>query len=863
MKAITRRSFAKSTAALAALTAAGASVGAGWGPFEARAAQSDGEEETRIVPSACRQCYGRCSINGTVKDGVLVKVDGRPGTFSRGTICSKGFGIPGLVNSPLRVRYPMKRVGERGEGKWERISWEEAWDIIIPKTKEIIEQYGGNSIVHNFGTGRDQFLIGAVGSVWSQLGSVATFGVGNLCKIGGDMVQRTTIGGTCQFTGWNPEQTNLIIFWARGLFSWGAYDWLYIKEAQERGAKFMVVDPRATPATDKADFWVAPRPQSDMALILAIINEMLVSKRFDQAFAKEWTTAPFLLNDDGTMMLRESDIVEGGSQSKLAYWDENANDVRYWDTEALAWSDENHAPALFGSYEVAGVERKTALQAFADSIAEWTPAKASEVTWVPEGTVKEMIELYISSSPGVCFSRGQKTDFSDNTSGVSHAFTIMMALAGNYEVPGGNSVAQSNKRGGPAAMPRTPITPIAKEVAAHPDDYSINPGQFMIYGNIGATSGSTTRTMLTEDPVKLRMYWGQTADPIMSSAGAHDIEKAFRSLDFIVHVSLLMDPATELSDIVLPAAHPNEVDRVEFAQSGHCYPANATLTIRQPFTKPQGEARDDVDILLDFAQRMGVDYGTDKYGFLDKALAPCGMTFEEFREREVIQADPQPFGQHEKGLLRKDHRPGFQTATGKVNVFSEELSKFGHGPLPSYREQPENPVSDPELARDYPYVIIAGGRSHQFFHSEYHESPFMRDIHPYPLVEINPATAANEGIEDGDWVLIESKYGSIKQKARITTGIDPRVVHCEHDFWYPEKAADQGLHGVHDSNPNSLYTYDKEQDPAIGTNCFGTMVKISKAPDGAPEGIIEDAGDLQKFIADRDEQGSYAAEGEE
>lgn len=137
----------------------------------------------------------------------------------------------------------------------------------------------------------------------------------------------------------------------------------------------------------------------------------------------------------------------------------------------------------------------------------------------------------------------------------------------------------------------------------------------------------------------------------------------------------------------------------------------------------------------------------------------------------------------------------------------------------------------------------------------------MRDIHPYPFVEINPETAQREGIADGDWVVIESKYGSIKQKAKVTSGIDPRVIHCEHDFWYPEKAADQGLHGAHDSNPNSLYTYDKEQDPAIGTNCFGTMARISKSSDGAPEGVIESARDIQeKFVATDEDVRSYASQ---
>lgn len=866
MKSISRRSFAKSVASAGALAAVGNAISANWEPLEARAANDPKDADTRLVPSACRQCYGRCSLIGTVKNGKVTKVEGRPGTFSRGTLCSKAFSIPELINSPLRVRYPMKRVGERGEGKWERISWDEAWDIIIPKTKEIIEKHGAKSIVHNFGTGRDQFLIWSVSDVWTQIGSTATFGVGNICKIGGDFVQKkATIGSACQFTGWNPTDSKLIIWWARGLFAWGAYDWLYIKEAQEKGAKFLVIDPRESYAADKADLWIAPRPHSDTALVLAIINAMLSSKRFDQDFTREWTTAPFLVAQDGKRLLRESDLLDGGSADNLAYWDESLGTVGYWNVKELSWSTEDHVPALFGAYEIDGISYKTALQVLADSVAQWTIAKTSEVTWVPEEKLEEMIELYLSSSPGSCFSRGQKTDFSDNTSANSQAFTIMMAIAGNYEVPGGNSVAQSNKKVAQPRFPITPLTPIAAEIADDPDKHSINPGRFYLYGNPGATSRTTTAALLTEEPWKMHMYWGQTADPIMSSADSHSIEKGLRDLDFIVHVSLLMDPATELSDVVLPAAHPNEVDRIEFAQSGHCYPANATVTIRQPFTDPQGEAKDDIDILLELARRMGIDYGgIDKYKIYDKALEKTGMTFEQFREATIVEPAPQPFKQHEKGLLRKDKRPGFQTSTGKVNVFSEELSKFGHGPLPSYREQVENPFSEPELANDYPYIVISGGRCHQFFHSEYHESPFMRDVHPYPLVELNPKTAADNDITEGDWVLIESKHGSCLQKAKITPGIDPRVIHLEHDFWYPEKGAADGLHGAHDSNPNALFSYENPQDPAIGTNCFGTMARIRKSPDGPPRGIAENPRDIQERFRATDQQiSSFISKGAE
>ncbi|WP_180326564.1 molybdopterin-containing oxidoreductase family protein [Raoultibacter phocaeensis] len=854
MNAPTRRSFVKAMAASGALAGAAALGLDAWQPLTALAQDDEKAAENDAVTtirSACRNCYGRCTINGIVKNNRLIRVEGRPGTYSEGTVCSRAFAIPQLVNSPLRIRYPMKRAGERGEGKWERITWDEAWEIIVPKFKEVIEQYGGHTILANNGTGRDQLNISVLQKCFYEMGSVGGFGVGSICKIAGDFVQRTTIGNPCQFTGWNPEETNLIVMWARGMFSWGYYDWIYIKKALDRGAKLMVVDPRHTAAAAKADLWVPIRPTSDMALILAIINEMLVSERYDKAFAAQWTNASFLVNDATGLLLRESDLAEGGSENKLAYWDETADSLQFWDAKELAWSIEDPHPALLGSHEANGTAYQTSLQKLADTVAEWTVEKTAETTWLSVEQVKEAIELFIESSPGACFTRGQKTDFSDNSSGVSHAFTIMMALAGNYEIPGGNSVKPGTRIKGSAvfdAMP--PKGDVRQQVEANLKDYSMCPDVGKIYGIRDGVYSAATHALTTGKPFKPRIYWGMNSDPIVSCADSKEVAEGLKNIDFSVCVSLLMSPTTELADIVLPAAHQNEIDRIEYPQSGHCWPANHTATIRQPFTEPQGESRDEVDILFELAQRIGVDMTwKDKYDWFNFALKATGMTFEEFREQgEVV--DEIVYGQHEKGLLRKDKKPGFETKTGKVNIFSEELQVNGWSGIPGYREQPQSPVSEPDLAADYPYVMLTGGRNHQYFHSEYRESAYMRSIRPFPLVEINPNTARENGIEDGDWVCIESSMGSIKQVAHLTAGIDPRVVHCDHDWWFPEKSAQAGLHGAFDCNPNAIVDNDKVSDPATGTDNFSTLCRIYKAPDGPPEGVYTAPDELNAFIGD-------------
>jgi len=212
-----------------------------WGkkqPGALTAAGSSAAPPDRIIPSACRLCYGRCGILGHVRDGRVVKIEGNPDIPSNvGTLCSRAYAIPQLMYSPYRLRYPLKRVGARGEGKWQRISWDEAMETIAAKIKEIQAKHGGHTIVHQYGTGRDMYQFNAINRLFMELGSTATFGVGNLCWLGSYMVSRRIYGDETQYTGWDATHAKVIIHWARQERSRGYYDWLLVKEAKKRGAK--------------------------------------------------------------------------------------------------------------------------------------------------------------------------------------------------------------------------------------------------------------------------------------------------------------------------------------------------------------------------------------------------------------------------------------------------------------------------------------------------------------------------------------------------------------------------------------------------------------------------------------------------
>jgi anaerobic selenocysteine-containing dehydrogenase len=178
------------------------------------------------------------------------------------------------------------------------------------------------------------------------------------------------------------------------------------------------------------------------------------------------------------------------------------------------------------------------------------------------------------------------------------------------------------------------------------------------------------------------------------------------------------------------------------------------------------------------------------------------------------------------------------TPTGKMEIVSTYMEKIGLDPLPKYIEPPESPYSTPELAKEYPLVLTTGGRSKFFFLSDGRQLPFLRKHEPYPLVEIHPDTAAKHGIEDGDWVFIETLRGRITQKANLTDGIDPGVINCQHGWWYPEDSST--AHGWRESNANVLTSAEPPYGEAMGTYQLRALLcKISKNDDKSIEARYE------------------------
>lgn len=187
-------------------------------------------------------------------------------------------------------------------------------------------------------------------------------------------------------------------------------------------------------------------------------------------------------------------------------------------------------------------------------------------------------------------------------------------------------------------------------------------------------------------------------------------------------------------------------------------------------------------------------------------------------------------------MTRPENLPGFTTPTGKFEVLSTIIESYHPDEkLPVMREPAESPYSTPDVYEEYPIIITTGRRSPLFFYSEGRQQPYLREENLVPVFQINPKTAAELGIEAGDWCWIESRRGKIREVADISLGIAPGVIEADHGWWYPELSAPK--HGWDLSNINVLVD-EYAQDPIIGTTTLRAyLVKVYKAtPENSPFG---------------------------
>ena len=208
--------------------------------------------------------------------------------------------------------------------------------------------------------------------------------------------------------------------------------------------------------------------------------------------------------------------------------------------------------------------------------------------------------------------------------------------------------------------------------------------------------------------------------------------------------------------------------------------------------------------------------------YFDTRVKPLGMTHNEFVHKVRCQEKANPF--------RKYEQTGFATSTGKIELYSTIFDRLGYDPLPAYREPVRSLISDPELAKEFPLVLISGGRNRRYYHSQGRQLESLRKRDPDPIAQINPEAGNKLGIKDGDWMWIETPMGRVQFKCKYFRGIDPRVVQAEHGWWFPEESS---LDALWRSNINAVVDDASELcDPVSGNFALrGQLCKVYKTED--------------------------------
>lgn len=722
----------------------------------------------------CMQCHNACRLAATVDEDRLVAVEPDedfPGTRSSYPItkgCPRRRNVIEYFYHPGRLNYPMKRAGNRGENKWQEISWDEAFAEIGSRIKGIVDQYGAEAVATTSGTGRTHDEIRQ--RFFNLLGSPNHTGAGQICY-GPFCVMSNTLFGWRIFPVVR-NSTRCILLWGGGGPRYWDIFWEAAKRARrEKGAKIIVIDPRGIDSVKEADLWLQIRPGTDCALALGMINHIIQEELYDKPFIEKWC--------HGFDALRER-------------------------------------------------------------AARYPVDKVSGITWIPAEKICQAAEWYATLKPGVT-NHGMGIEHLGNVVETLHAHFILSALCGNLDVMGGDifttpypgiiheqavaaherlTEAQINKTLGLdrfRLMSRRGFDMIQPHLHRVWGDRAYNRTAYEVY----AHGPTLYRAILSGRPYPVRGMITLSSNPMVTVPNTKLVHKALKALDLYVVVDFFMTPSAQLADYVLPATTYLERPWL-WTYSGVVGSDRAMPRSLQG----QYDRRDDYDVWrglgLELGQGGDWPWGTleDLY---DYRLRPSGMTFRQFMDKGGVLSMPKEYGLYE--------RDGFATATGRIEMASETLRALGYDPLPQFYEPAESPYSRPDLAEEYPLILTTGGRHLPFYHSEHHQVKSMRRMHPDPVMQMHPETAAKLGIQDGDWVWIESSRGRIRQKCRIFDGIDPRVVHAQHGWWFPEEdGAEPSLHGVWKSNINVLTDDDPDVCNKIsgGWPLRGLLCKVYK-----------------------------------
>ncbi len=806
---ITRRSFLKATGAVAGVAA----IASGTGALTALAESSDSNpdlEET-ICYGVCRSnCMQSCRYAAHVVDGKLVKLT--PADYGedlyRGS-CLRGMSYMHRIYSPNRIKYPMRRVDgtERGAGKWERISWDDAIAEIANKFTSISEEYGPKAIVFDFGTGNYGEIQGQTG-IFNRLGGVIgaskPAGMNDLAT--GYGIDRVIGTGLMYFA--NEAKSVLdsshIVVWGSNPVHTTPQNWRWMQRAKEQGAEIITIDPIKTATAHKSDVYIPIKATTDGYLALAMANYILENGLQDDEFITKRSTAPLLVRRDTGMLLHKSDYAEvGKDEPDPAYVWDNA-------TGAIALYGEAADPAMEGTFDVNGVTVDTSYTLLKDNLAQYTISEAEQITGVPEETILELVDVF-TNGDAVSVNISFGMDHYLNGYQSCWAIAILMALTGNLGKDGAGftgiflntALALNTKalwaapgyKGMTTAFPMTMLHEVA-------ETGEFNGKPYPIKAMVSIISNSASN-------------W-----PSQNNY----LEKLLPALDFFLAMDMEMNDTVRYADLVLPVA--SYYEHEDFRKA-HNLPY---IVHQDKAIDPLYEAKDDVEIAGLIARAMGYeaafpetsDFSTFANLLLSSdACKKANVTLDRLREEQFIDLTVIP---GKPGIVG---RAKFPTTTGLAQLYTEKPAprvnygqdvkeRFAKEHLVYY--QPSAEVNEEsEAAEKFPIAFIQE-HSRWRTHSQWFNSPILKELDPEPVYKISPEDAAERGIESGDIVEVFNDRGHMVVKCVIDPSL-PQGISRMPKGWQRDQFIEGGYQEL---------TYPFHDEWSVAFNFYDTRVDVKK-----------------------------------
>ena len=776
---VTRRGFIKGAAAGGAAAAVGAGLAGCNASGQSTTTQAAAEDDEVVWGHCSPNCYGRCPLRLHVKDGKITKIEADntgddPFEDRQIRACQHGRSLRQWINNEDRLKYPLRRTGDRGSGEFEQISWDEAAQTIADNYRRILDTYGAESV----------FAINATGTraknIQDFLQRFLNLNGGCLINDGGySAAQIKTAmpylyGGRKGNYASDVENSKLVVLFGdncRENKLGGSSDTYNFQHGLEAGgAKVYVVDTRFTPtAATFADEWIPIRPGTDAALVDAMAYVMITEDLVDHDFLQKYT---------------------------LGY-------------------DENNMPE--------GVDAKESYKAYISGEGEdktaKTPAWASAICGVPEQRIIDLAREIATTKP-CCVEQGLGPQRQENGEQTCRAICMLEILTGNVGIKGGgtgDSWSSFTLSGFKVPQGKNPIK---TKLPTFMWTEAVDHGTELTKTNAGISGADKLN-----QPIK--MIWNYAGNSLTNQHGnvnrTHQILSDTSKCEFIVTWEVAMTDSAKWSDIVLPDLFPCEQPNYAIGE----YNGNMTYAIMGPGAgEPQYERKTLYQSLALIADKMGEkeDFtkGLDEMGWLKRIYTqarnsdPALPPFDKMMEMGVYRRyDTANSSVAYASFIEDPEKHPLKTDSGLIEIYSKKLADIAaKWELPEGDKISPLPVYVPAVggyedrSEEFPLQMIGfqeRGHVHSSFHSS--ETPLLGKINTESFW-INTKDAAERDIKNGDEVLVRSAQGTVKTVAKVTDCITPGVTALANGHWFQadENGVDVGgdVNTLVSSHPSPL-----------------------------------------------------------